>query len=753
MFGWLNTKNIGVGVTCLILMACSPQQEEEVPNDIHIGIAWPRGDNYFIEGAELAAQEINANGGLLGKELHLLINEQEATVREKLRTTSALALGDQIKEIPREMAHAFLAESNRPVAVIGHRYSFLALTAVTIYQRHRMLYIAPTATNMALTTLNFDMLFRMLQNNEELSRQLAIYAGIRNFKRIAILSEYDDYSMELTLAFARIASEQRDDIKTVYRHSFFGSATERDFTRIAVELQRLYAEKPFDAIAILTSASIAEKIFRYLRERGRFEIPILGSESLDTRVFWSPVEQWQKKTGRSANIAVPTVFYSKSELSQRFTRKFKEVFNADPGRYAALGYDSVKAVAQAIRLEQSVKSETVADSLRYMLPCRGVTGRIEFEENGDVKNKTVYIKILTKDGFHYETLKSAEQEKIDAALPECMGANRGNDVLNKNLGNTPKEVSKNVHTEGPNVRVPLASGNDTIPDYLGPNPYSSSEEVSHGIMLLDSGGGPNYRDQSPHNIPSALSKGVDKDEEKPSLDGDYDQVPDDRDQCPRDSREQIAKGVDKKGCPVDSDGDGVADYRDRCVATTSQELAQGVDTEGCPINSAAKCGTANASATNCPLDSDQDGVVDSRDRCANTEPGLKVDASGCTVVKKATFPVDNNFSSNDKALTESMKAELKKFISRFDVTQMHRLEVVAYTDSIGNKTYNQRLSEKRAAAVAAYLVEIGVPAKVVSSRGMGEEQPIADNTTAAGVKNRRFEIHIDFFSKQKGDKK
>ncbi len=66
-----------------------------------------------------------------------------------------------------------------------------------------------------------------------------------------------------------------------------------------------------------------------------------------------------------------------------------------------------------------------------------------------------------------------------------------------------------------------------------------------------------------------------------------------------------------------------------------------------------------------------------------------------------------------------------------------------HTDSVGSEHYNQRLSERRAAAVKAYLVSKGIPAAKVTTIGKGETQPVATNKTAAGrQKNRRVDMEF-----------
>lgn len=72
------------------------------------------------------------------------------------------------------------------------------------------------------------------------------------------------------------------------------------------------------------------------------------------------------------------------------------------------------------------------------------------------------------------------------------------------------------------------------------------------------------------------------------------------------------------------------------------------------------------------------------------------------------------------------------------------LNIAGHTDSVGSDAYNQKLSERRAHAVANYLVDQGVPASSIKSvEGYGESQPVADNKTKEGrAENRRVEIQI-----------
>jgi len=71
------------------------------------------------------------------------------------------------------------------------------------------------------------------------------------------------------------------------------------------------------------------------------------------------------------------------------------------------------------------------------------------------------------------------------------------------------------------------------------------------------------------------------------------------------------------------------------------------------------------------------------------------------------------------------------------------LDVEGHTDNVGNDELNQRLSEKRAEAVRAYLIQQGLTEASVTASGFGETAPVADNLTAEGrQRNRRVEILV-----------
>ncbi len=108
-----------------------------------------------------------------------------------------------------------------------------------------------------------------------------------------------------------------------------------------------------------------------------------------------------------------------------------------------------------------------------------------------------------------------------------------------------------------------------------------------------------------------------------------------------------------------------------------------------------------------------------------------------------TMPQDILFATDSADLRPDLRADLQTIAGNLQRYPDSIVLVTGHTDSTGTAGYNQRLSERRADAVASVLITSGVAARRVQARGAGLTQPIASNDTAAGrAQNRRVEITI-----------
>jgi len=199
------------------------------------------------------------------------------------------------------------------------------------------------------------------------------------------------------------------------------------------------------------------------------------------------------------------------------------------------------------------------------------------------------------------------------------------------------------------------------------------------------------------------------------IDTDGDGVYDHLDKCPG---TPAGVKVDKDGCPLDTDGDGVYDYLDKCPGTPAGVK---VDDVGCP------------------LDTDGDGVYDYLDKCPGTPVGAKVDDRGCWVLKGLYF------DTNKSDIKSAGYPILQEVITVLEKNPGLKVEIQGHTDSRGSEEYNQKLSERRAQAVRAYLIKAGIQANRLTAKGYGESKPAAPNNSDSNMaKNRRVQLNPVF---------
>jgi len=182
-----------------------------------------------------------------------------------------------------------------------------------------------------------------------------------------------------------------------------------------------------------------------------------------------------------------------------------------------------------------------------------------------------------------------------------------------------------------------------------------------------------------------------------------------------------AAPVEKKMPPADDDHDGVVNSKDDCPNTPHGVV---VDANGCE------------------LDSDRDGVKDSADQCPNSPLGAKVDVKGCEI-KDIISLKGVTFATNSDNLTGTSTLILDEAAATLNKHSNLQVQVAGHTDNTGSASYNRGLSQRRAETVRSYLIDHGVAAGRMTTKGYGPDEPVADNSTVEGrSENRRVELRI-----------
>lgn len=241
-------------------------------------------------------------------------------------------------------------------------------------------------------------------------------------------------------------------------------------------------------------------------------------------------------------------------------------------------------------------------------------------------------------------------------------------------------------------------------------------------------------DECPRKAGPAESQGCPPGETDQDRDGVIDRL----DRCPEDP-EDVDMFEDDDGCPdPDNDGDGIPDGFDDCPLDP-EDIDDYQDDDGCP-----------------DLDDDQDGVPDTCDRCSDekeTINGVR-DWDGCPDLgDPAAEPIEGGIALHKpirfkgrtakiRPVSQGVLAQVALIMLANPESGILRIEV--HTDNEGGAEPNKELSQKRAEAVRDFLVQYNVKPERIKPVGMGQDKPLADNTTKKGrATNQRVELYLD----------
>ncbi len=364
------------------------ERAREARGDIVVGAvaSWSAIDVMLWEGIAVAADEINAAGGILGRKLRILKRDNEGSVEKGLL-----------------IAQEF-GENQDLVAVVGHYQSFITVPASVVYQYYGILLLSTVDTNPDLTRQGFSLIFRSVPDDMEYGKQLADFCRQKGLDRLMVLLERNEYGRDFSDAFATMAQSQA--LQILDGASYDQMTKEETIEKV---LQQWIEHYSFDAVLLSGELPRAAAIIGEARRIGIHQ-PILGGVAMDQN-------RLLKLAGKEAdNIFLPTDFnpHAESPEIQRFVKAFGKRYDCAPDVMAAQGYDTVYALAYAIETAGSASPPDMARALRSMDDRIGVTGSLRFSDSGARVVDRIYIKRVENGQFRY--LKPDTQRKGQALV-------------------------------------------------------------------------------------------------------------------------------------------------------------------------------------------------------------------------------------------------------------------------------------------------------------------------------------------------
>jgi branched-chain amino acid transport system substrate-binding protein len=346
-------------------------QAEKETKEISIGVIGPLVmEGHFFDGISLAVDEINSQGGVLGRKLKTVVRDDT---------------GSQSKA--REIAREFSKNSNI-VAVIGHSQGKTAPTASITYEFNGILFISLVDTSPALTNHGFKYVFRTTPSDIERSQQLAIFLQTKGLRKIVIL--HDEIERHRIIAYYIHAFNYNKEIQTIYQSSYYSG--EKQYYSLLEELKGL----EFDAIFLAGQMLDMATLIKQARELG-ITARFIGGDTLESPLL-------EKIAGNAAEGTIVTTDYnpkSKDKDTREFIKVFTKKYKNPPDKSAAKGYDAIKLLAFAIEKGKSSVPGNIAAMLHHTKNWDGVTGMHSFNLTGDILRKKIFFKKFQDGKFEF----------------------------------------------------------------------------------------------------------------------------------------------------------------------------------------------------------------------------------------------------------------------------------------------------------------------------------------------------------------
>lgn len=352
------------------------ERADQVRDSVVVAAAWPWSGRYYglyWQGMKMARDEVNERGGVLGRKIVFIREDDMESVNEGRRIAQRLA------------------DDPAVVAVIGHLNSHVSIPAAAIYDAAGLLMLTPGSTSPELTENGYALVFRTVNSDKDIARQMAEFAAGRAYDRIVICYVRNAYGFGLANAFEHHA--QQLGLSVVDRQFYDPSASSSP-----LGYQRLvdqWKDIEFDALFLAGMAPQAGFLVKQVRAAG-ISRPILGGDALDT-------PELVEAAGSAADgLIVASVFHPDDPRpeAQLFNHRFRTLFGRSPDSWAARGYEAVRLLAEAMDGAGSVAPRDVARRLRQSSHF-SLGGPVTFNEKGDIVGKTIVKTIVSSGSFVY----------------------------------------------------------------------------------------------------------------------------------------------------------------------------------------------------------------------------------------------------------------------------------------------------------------------------------------------------------------
>ncbi len=355
----MKAKLVRFGVfTLTALLALAMSAGVGAAEDIKLGVAGAHSGDLAsygipsIRAAELVAKEMNARGGVLGRQITILTEDDVCKPEVATNTATKLVSGG----VP---------------VVLGHICSGATKAALGIYNASNVVVLSPSATNPALTQSgDYPNFFRTIASDDAQARLEVDFATDRlGLKKLAVIHDKGDYGKGLA-EFAKKFIEESDKAEVVLYEGVTPGAV--DYSAIVQKIRHSGAE----GVIFGGYHPEASKIVMGMR-RKRMGTVLISDDGVKDDTFIKVAKEYAE--GVYATGPRDT---SQNPLAIKAVKEHQETYGADPGAFYLNAYAGTMALLNAIEKAGSTDYEAVTKALRSEW-VETPLGKISFDERGD----------------------------------------------------------------------------------------------------------------------------------------------------------------------------------------------------------------------------------------------------------------------------------------------------------------------------------------------------------------------------------
>lgn len=345
--------------------------------NVKIGVVSP------ITGATATFGQENANGIKLayeklkksgGAKFDLIIEDDKSEAIESTNATRKLLSVDKV------------------TMMIGAPTSSLALASAPIVQEAKIPFITPTATNVKVTMVG-DYITRACFTDDFQGVVMAKFAvnTLKKKKGLVLVENTSDYSKGLAKAFTDEFKKIGGSIVTTEELTY--AAKDTDFQSLLRKVKRANPDFVF-VPGYYVEAGLLLKQARALG----ITAPFLGGDGWDSPKLFEIAGDAVKGSYISNHFAPD----DKSPVVQNFVKEYEKAYGVKPGSFAALGYDSLGILADAMKRAKSEKPADIRAALVATKNYQGITGSITFDKDRNPSKSAVVLE-ATPAGYKFHS--------------------------------------------------------------------------------------------------------------------------------------------------------------------------------------------------------------------------------------------------------------------------------------------------------------------------------------------------------------